>query len=79
MCTILYLVLRSWLIDLQVRYVLENCKEDMEFFNQWVEKGIITRLTVCYVKHHLNLLPLVWVYYMWSFSLKHQVVEAYGL
>jgi hypothetical protein len=31
----------------------------MEFFNQWVEKGIITRLTVCYVKYHLNLLPLV--------------------
>jgi hypothetical protein len=54
-----HLVLRSWLIDLQVRYVLENCKEDMEFFNQWVEKGIITRLTVCYLKYHLNLLPLV--------------------
>ena len=53
----LYLVLRSWLIDLQVRYVLENCKEDMEFFNQWVEKGIITRLTVCYMKCHFNLLP----------------------
>ena len=47
-------VLRSQLIDLQVRYILENCKEDMEFFNQWVEKGIITRLTVCPIKCHLN-------------------------
>jgi asparaginyl-tRNA synthetase len=28
-----------------VRYILDNCKEDLEFFNQWVEKGIITRLT----------------------------------
>ncbi|CAM6128902.1 unnamed protein product [Calypogeia fissa] len=28
-----------------VKYVLENCKEDMEFFDKWVEKGIIARLT----------------------------------
>ncbi|KAL3743280.1 hypothetical protein ACJRO7_018564 [Eucalyptus globulus] len=28
-----------------VRHVLENCKEDMEFFNTWIEKGIIDRLT----------------------------------
>ncbi|XP_034215803.1 asparagine--tRNA ligase, chloroplastic/mitochondrial isoform X5 [Prunus dulcis] len=27
-----------------VRHVLENCKEDMEFFNTWIEKGIIDRL-----------------------------------
>ncbi|KAJ6818144.1 asparagine--tRNA ligase, chloroplastic/mitochondrial [Iris pallida] len=27
-----------------VKYVLENCKEDMDFFNTWVEKGIIDRL-----------------------------------
>ncbi|KAJ3689008.1 hypothetical protein LUZ61_018172 [Rhynchospora tenuis] len=27
-----------------VKYVLENCKEDMEFFNTWIEKGIINRL-----------------------------------
>ncbi|CAM9002433.1 unnamed protein product [Rhodiola kirilowii] len=27
-----------------VRHVLENCKEDMDFFNQWIEKGIISRL-----------------------------------
>lgn len=27
-----------------VKYVLENCKEDMEFFNSWIEKGIINRL-----------------------------------
>jgi hypothetical protein len=33
----------SWL---QIKYILENCKEDMEFFDQWIEKGIITRLTV---------------------------------
>lgn len=28
-----------------VKYVLENCKEDMDFFNTWIEKGIINRLT----------------------------------
>ncbi|GAB4834992.1 hypothetical protein Ancab_033259 [Ancistrocladus abbreviatus] len=28
-----------------VRYVLENCKEDMDFFNTWIEKGIISRLS----------------------------------
>ncbi|XP_011620961.2 asparagine--tRNA ligase, chloroplastic/mitochondrial isoform X2 [Amborella trichopoda] len=28
-----------------VRYVLENCKEDMDFFNTWIEKGIIRRLS----------------------------------
>ncbi|KAH9611030.1 hypothetical protein KSS87_015320 [Heliosperma pusillum] len=27
-----------------VRYILENCKEDMDFFNTWIEKGIINRL-----------------------------------
>ncbi|XP_056859009.1 asparagine--tRNA ligase, chloroplastic/mitochondrial isoform X2 [Raphanus sativus] len=29
-----------------VKYVLENCKEDMEFFDTWIEKGIIHRLSV---------------------------------
>ncbi|GLU05571.1 hypothetical protein SLE2022_226680 [Rubroshorea leprosula] len=28
-----------------VRHVLEYCKEDMDFFNTWIEKGIIDRLT----------------------------------
>ncbi|KAG2679937.1 hypothetical protein I3760_11G073800 [Carya illinoinensis] len=28
-----------------VTYVLENCKEDMDFFNTWIEKGIIDRLS----------------------------------
>ncbi|XP_068649508.1 asparagine--tRNA ligase, chloroplastic/mitochondrial-like [Aristolochia californica] len=28
-----------------IRYILENCKEDMDFFNTWIEKGIIDRLT----------------------------------
>ncbi|XP_054809017.1 asparagine--tRNA ligase, chloroplastic/mitochondrial [Prosopis cineraria] len=28
-----------------VRYVLDNCKEDMDFFNTWIEKGIIDRLS----------------------------------
>lgn len=28
-----------------VKYVLENCKEDMDFFNTWIEDGIIDRLT----------------------------------
>ena len=27
-----------------LKYVLETCPEDMEFFNQWVEKGIIDSL-----------------------------------
>ncbi|KAJ8464576.1 hypothetical protein OPV22_027128 [Ensete ventricosum] len=27
-----------------VKYILENCKEDMDFFNMWIEKGIINRL-----------------------------------
>ncbi|KAH9321001.1 hypothetical protein KI387_015640 [Taxus chinensis] len=27
-----------------LRYILDNCKEDMEFFNNWIEKGIIARL-----------------------------------
>ncbi|XP_071690033.1 asparagine--tRNA ligase, chloroplastic/mitochondrial [Rutidosis leptorrhynchoides] len=27
-----------------VKHVLENCKEDMDFFNSWIEKGIIDRL-----------------------------------
>ncbi|XP_013721655.2 asparagine--tRNA ligase, chloroplastic/mitochondrial isoform X2 [Brassica napus] len=29
-----------------VKYVLDNCKEDMEFFDTWIEKGIIHRLSV---------------------------------
>ncbi|KAM7272744.1 hypothetical protein ACFE04_027407 [Oxalis oulophora] len=28
-----------------VRHILENCKEDMDFFNTWIEKGIINRLS----------------------------------
>lgn len=31
-------------IQYVVRHVLNNCKEDMDFFNTWVEKGIIDRL-----------------------------------
>ncbi|KAK4748538.1 hypothetical protein SAY87_015124 [Trapa incisa] len=27
-----------------VRHILDNCKEDMDFFNTWIEKGIIDRL-----------------------------------
>ncbi|XP_022154023.1 asparagine--tRNA ligase, chloroplastic/mitochondrial [Momordica charantia] len=27
-----------------VRHVLENCKEDLDFFNTWIEKGVIDRL-----------------------------------
>ncbi|KAE8722530.1 Asparagine--tRNA ligase [Hibiscus syriacus] len=27
-----------------VRHVLDNCKEDMEFFNTWIEKGVIDRM-----------------------------------
>ncbi|TKY55450.1 Asparagine--tRNA ligase [Spatholobus suberectus] len=28
-----------------IRYVLDNCKEDMEFFDTWIDKGIIDRLS----------------------------------
>lgn len=28
-----------------VSYVLDNCKEDMDFFNTWIEKGIVDRLS----------------------------------
>ena len=27
-----------------ISYVLENCKEDMQFFDKWIEKGIISQL-----------------------------------
>lgn len=27
-----------------VRHILDECKEDMQFFDAWIEKGIITRL-----------------------------------
>ncbi|KAJ7547999.1 hypothetical protein O6H91_08G113000 [Diphasiastrum complanatum] len=29
-----------------VKYILDNCKEDMEFFSTWIEKDLTTRLTV---------------------------------
>ncbi|EXC28311.1 Asparagine--tRNA ligase [Morus notabilis] len=38
-----------------VRYVLENCKEDMEFFNTWIEKGIIDRLSNVAAKEFVQL------------------------
>ncbi|KAL4565647.1 hypothetical protein LXL04_029750 [Taraxacum kok-saghyz] len=38
-----------------VKYVLENCKEDMDFFNNWIEKGIIDRLTDVVEKKFLRL------------------------
>jgi asparaginyl-tRNA synthetase len=28
-----------------VRYILDNCAEDIDFFNQWIDKGLKTRLT----------------------------------
>ncbi|KAK6935177.1 Aminoacyl-tRNA synthetase, class II (D/K/N) [Dillenia turbinata] len=28
-----------------VKFILENCKEDMDFFNTWIEKGIVDRLS----------------------------------
>uniref|UniRef100_A0A1D1ZCD0 asparagine--tRNA ligase n=1 Tax=Anthurium amnicola TaxID=1678845 RepID=A0A1D1ZCD0_9ARAE len=38
-----------------VRYVLENCKEDMDFFNTWIEKGIVDRLNDVAVKDFVQL------------------------
>ncbi|KAK4483609.1 hypothetical protein RD792_010808 [Penstemon davidsonii] len=38
-----------------VQYVLENCKEDMDFFNTWIEKGIINRLSDVAQKNFVQL------------------------
>ncbi|KAH0689856.1 hypothetical protein KY289_017214 [Solanum tuberosum] len=38
-----------------VQYVLENCKEDMDFFDTWIEKGIIKRLTDVVEKNFVQL------------------------
>ncbi|KAL2901700.1 Asparagine--tRNA ligase chloroplastic/mitochondrial [Bienertia sinuspersici] len=38
-----------------VRYILENCKEDMEFFNTWIEKDITSRLNDVAVKDFVQL------------------------
>ncbi|XP_055826841.1 asparagine--tRNA ligase, chloroplastic/mitochondrial [Solanum dulcamara] len=38
-----------------VQYVLENCKEDMDFFDTWIEKGIINRLTDVVEKNFVQL------------------------
>lgn len=38
-----------------VQHVLENCKEDMDFFDTWIEKGIINRLTDVVEKNFVQL------------------------
>lgn len=38
-----------------VKHVLENCKEDMDFFNNWIEKGIIDRLSDVVEKRFVRL------------------------
>ncbi|KAG2636967.1 asparagine--tRNA ligase, chloroplastic/mitochondrial-like isoform X1 [Panicum virgatum] len=38
-----------------VKYIIENCKEDMDFFNTWVEKGIIDRLNDVVEKKFVHL------------------------
>ncbi|GFP94840.1 asparagine--tRNA ligase chloroplastic/mitochondrial [Phtheirospermum japonicum] len=38
-----------------VQYILENCKEDMDFFNTWIEKGIIDRLSDVVEKNFVQL------------------------
>ncbi|CAL5082986.1 unnamed protein product [Urochloa decumbens] len=38
-----------------VKYILDNCKEDMDFFNTWVEKGIIDRLNDVVEKNFVHL------------------------
>ncbi|KAG2636969.1 hypothetical protein PVAP13_2NG497200 [Panicum virgatum] len=40
---------------MQVKYIIENCKEDMDFFNTWVEKGIIDRLNDVVEKKFVHL------------------------
>uniref|UniRef100_A0A0E0I0W3 asparagine--tRNA ligase n=1 Tax=Oryza nivara TaxID=4536 RepID=A0A0E0I0W3_ORYNI len=43
------------LAEFWVKYVLENCKEDMDFFNTWIEKGIIDRLNDVVEKNFVHL------------------------
>ncbi|XP_059657557.1 asparagine--tRNA ligase, chloroplastic/mitochondrial [Cornus florida] len=38
-----------------VKYILENCKEDMAFFDTWIEKGIINRLSDVAEKNFVQL------------------------
>ncbi|KZV45339.1 hypothetical protein F511_04077 [Dorcoceras hygrometricum] len=38
-----------------VQHILENCKEDMDFFNTWIEKGIINRLRDVVEKNFVQL------------------------
>lgn len=38
-----------------VKYVLEHCKEDMDFFDTWIEKGIINRLSNVVEKNFVQL------------------------
>eukprot|EP00252_Welwitschia_mirabilis_P004056 TRINITY_DN1421_c0_g1_i1.p1 TRINITY_DN1421_c0_g1~~TRINITY_DN1421_c0_g1_i1.p1 ORF type:complete len:566 (+),score=98.63 TRINITY_DN1421_c0_g1_i1:243-1940(+) len=38
-----------------VRFILDNCKQDMEFFDTWIEKGVITRLTNIAEKEFVHL------------------------
>ncbi|XP_028092361.1 asparagine--tRNA ligase, chloroplastic/mitochondrial isoform X2 [Camellia sinensis] len=38
-----------------VKHVLEHCKEDMDFFNTWIEKGIINRLSDVVEKNFVQL------------------------
>lgn len=46
MCFMLLFMSSSMNFMMKVRYILENCKEDMDFFNTWIEKGIVDRLRV---------------------------------
>ncbi|KAK3039475.1 hypothetical protein RJ639_028057 [Escallonia herrerae] len=38
-----------------VKHILDNCKEDMDFFNTWIEKGIINRLSDVVEKKFMQL------------------------
>ncbi|KAG9158505.1 hypothetical protein Leryth_016152 [Lithospermum erythrorhizon] len=38
-----------------VQYILDNCQEDMDFFNTWIEKGIIQRLSNVAEKNFVQL------------------------
>lgn len=38
-----------------VQYILDNCQEDMDFFNTWIEKGIIQRLNNVAEKNFIQL------------------------
>jgi hypothetical protein len=52
--------IKTCICFLKIRHILDNCKEDMEFFNTWIDKGIIDRLSVWALSVTIILLVFIW-------------------